>query len=211
MNAIEYKKVRKTSIALFDKIMGYSDPSKQDLYYAAKTIGLWNGEAMVFESEEDMSYILDFLLYEGNQKGVKMIDTFYDSDEVLSDFEEEILEGMMDAYASFFEIKDIDPVKGQMVLTDLLAKDKKEYVLMEINLSKTAHIGLIGFFRLIPVKEVFMSSGIGCFFHQGFKKKILSELALARVKRKLSAKQLFTYAVTKNSLYGVESRTEDVR
>ena len=81
----------------------------------------------------------------------------------------------------------------------------REYQLMDIGMSKTAPAGFIMFTRLIPVRDVNMTSGVSFGFDRSDRDKLLSAISLAEFKkrRKLTKTELYLLMHEKNRQYGV--------
>ena len=120
------------------------------------------------------------------------------------------MNGLLNQHSSLFEIKSINPGGSTLVLEDLLDASRKEYMLMDIGLSKTARLGFILYNRLIPLRDINMTSGVSFIFEKIYKDKLLSAISLAAFKkrRKLTGTEMFLLIHEKNKLYGMETRTE---
>lgn len=79
---------RKTCKNRISSILKDNRNSNNALIYAGKLLNLWNGKSFMFEREVDMDVLMDFLVFEKNKRGQKLIDSFYDSDVELNDLEE---------------------------------------------------------------------------------------------------------------------------
>jgi hypothetical protein len=97
-----------------------------------------------------------------------------------------------------------------MVLVDLLDAGEKEYELMDLGMSKTAPVGFILFTRLLPIRDIHMTSGVSFGFNKVHRAKLLSTISLAEFKkrRKLTTTEMYILIHEKNRQYGVETRTE---
>jgi len=200
MRVNEYKEIRQAGIKLAHVILK-SDDSKKNMLYAAELLGFWNGKAMEFEDEDESDVLMNFLLYEKNKKGNKLIDQFYDSEVELDDLEEEILEGMVNSHASLFEVKRFEfPL---IILIDLLNKDK-EYVLIDLGFSQTGEVGGILYSRLIPIRDIYMTSGVTFAFEPLYKEQVLNDISFAKFKsnRKLNSTDLYLLTYKKSKHYG---------
>ena len=108
MTTEDYKILRNSGMELAYKILALLSKKNKDVQNAGTLLGFWDGKAMIFDSEEESDVLMDYLIYEKNNFGNKLIDKFYNSDIELSEIEEEILEGMVDYHSSLFEIKSIE-------------------------------------------------------------------------------------------------------
>lgn len=97
-----------------------------------------------------------------------------------------------------------------LVLADLLDNNRKEYLLMDIGMSKTAPVGFVMFTRLIPIRDINMTSGVSFGFENKYKDKLLSAISLAtfQKRRKLNSNEIYILMHNKNRQFGMETRTE---
>jgi hypothetical protein len=213
MISSEYLGLRKTIQALHDKIIGVLPKDKKVIMKAARQLGMVGGDAIVLESEDDSSYLMNFLLYENCVGGRPYIVDIYESEIELSSEQEEILENMMESFSSIFEIEEIDRNSSSILLKDLLAKEKSLYRLTDINLSKTASNDIILATRLIKVREFYFTSGASFVFSKNKLARLMSDLSFARFKKrgKFLASDLYVFLYRKSRGYGIEVRTEDVK
>ncbi|MDO9613387.1 MAG: hypothetical protein Q7J86_02550, partial [Bacteroidota bacterium] len=128
----------------------------------------------------------------------------------LNDLQQENMNGIINNYSSLFEVKSIDSIGNTLVLEDFLDKSRKEYLLMDIGMSKTARPGSIFYTRLIPIRDINMTSGASFIFEKIYKDKLLSAISFASVKkrRKLTSTEMFILMHEKNRQFGMETRTE---
>lgn len=206
MKIDDYKKIRNIGKDLAYKILNSGNNSRNDMIYAGKVLGLWDGQVMNFDSEEESDILMDFLLYERSKNRKKLIDKFYDSNVILTDEEEEVLESMVNYHSSLFEIISINIEQCFLTVIDLLDKNKTEYKIMDIGFSQTAVTGIVFYSRLLPVRKLFMTSGVSFGFDKSMKNKILSDISFSKLKRnkKLNSTDLFVLAHKRNKLYGSE-------
>jgi hypothetical protein len=205
MTKNDYKIIRARTKDLAYKIL-YSTKNKRDeMIYAGILLGFWDGKEMVFETEEENDVLMDFLIYERGKKGDKLITNFYNSEIQLDEIEEEIIEGLNNYYSSLFEIKDIDTDSNILFLSDLFDKDLKEYKLMDVGFSMTAKIGLIIYTRLIPIKDINMTSGVSFAFNSSDKNRVLSDFSFLRFKKKgrVTSTDFFVLAFKKSKQCGI--------
>jgi len=205
MTINEYKKIRNVGIDLAYKILNYDKDGRNEIIYAGKILDFWNGQAMQFESDDESDVLMDFLIYERNKKGTKLIDKFCDSDFELNGIEEEILKGMVNYHSSIFEIRDIDQDNCILIIIDLLDNNHREFKLIDIGFSQSARIGLVFFTRLIPIGDINMTSGVSFGFDFSIKDKILNEISFSKLKlkRKLNSTELFIIVHKKSKQYGM--------
>jgi len=186
---------------------------KSVIYKAASQFDMIEGDSIALESEDDLSYLLDYLLYEKCLRGRPFLIDFYESDVELTTEEEEIIENMIEAYSSIFQIIEIDRNNKIILLKDLLAKETKLYRLIDLNLSQTAVEDIIIATRLIKFDEFYFTSGASYTFPGNKMEKLMSDLSFARFKKRgrfLSC-DLFVFLYKKSKEYGIVVRTQDVK
>ena len=212
MTIEEYKIIRNAGKDLANKILDFKKGNRKETIYAGKLLGFWDGKAMVFDSEDESDVLMDFLIYERNKRGEKLIDKFYDSETELDDIEEEILEGMVSYHSSLFEIININRESCILTLIDLFDKNHKEFKLIDLGLSQSCKIGLVFYYRLLPVRDVNITSGVSFGFDSSVKDRILSDISFARFKRKgkLNSTDLFVLTHKKSKQYGINIVSQEM-
>jgi hypothetical protein len=212
MTIEEYKIIRNAGKDLAGKILDFKKSNREETIYAGKLLGFWDGKAMVFDSDDESDVLMDFLIYERNKRGVKLIDKFYDSETELNDIEEEILEGMVDYHSSLFEIININRESCILTLIDLFDMNHKEFELIDLGLSQTIRIGIVFYFRLLPIRDINITSGVSFGFDTTEKDKILSDISLARFKRKgkLNSTDLFVLTHKRSKQYGINIASQEM-
>ena len=211
MNLSDYRAIRESGKELGSKIFKYAvDNNKQDLVSTAKLLGLWNGKMFTFESENDSNALMDFMVFEKPALIAPAFKRFHLSNPGLNDVQLEHINGMCNIFSSLFEVKSIDRMGNTLVLADLLDNDRKEYLLMDIGLSKTAPVGFVMFTRLIPIRDINMTSGATFGFKSMYKDKLLSAISLAtfQKRRKLNSNEVYILMHNKNRQFGMETITE---
>ena len=210
MKIKEYKAIRESGMELSGMIFNYAAENKQAIISSAKILGFWDGKSMVFQSDSDSETMMDFMVFEKSTQNDPAYQRFYRTDPKLDVLQQENMNGILHFHSSLFEVKSIDPIGCTIVLEDILNASGKEYQLMDIGMSKTIHTGFVLFTRLIPIRDVHMTSGVSFGFDKSDKGKLLSAISMAEFKkrRKLSKTELYILFHEKNRQYGVETRTE---
>ncbi len=207
MTIEEYKKIRNKATEFVYKILKFKESNRNDMIFAAKKLGFWNGEEMIFKDEDESDILMDYLVYEKDKKGRRLINLFYDSDIELSDEEEEILQGQVDFHSSLFEIKDFDRDNYEVTLIDLLDKERKVYKLTDMGFSHTCSLGSILYTRLIPIRDIYMTSGVSFGFKQKMKDRVLKDISSERFKKRknLNSSDLYVLLYKKMKIYGIKT------
>lgn len=211
MKLTDYKAIRESGKELAGDIFNYAvDSNKQELISAAKMLGFWDGKMFVFDSDNDSDTLMDLIVFEKITSNLPACNRFQMSNPKLNDLQQENMNGIINNYSSLFEVKSIDSIGNTLVLEDLLDTGRKEYLLMDIGLSKTARLGFIHYTRLIPIRDINMTSGVSFIFEKIYKDKLLSAISLAAFKkrRKLTSIEMYVLLHEKKRQFGVETRTE---
>jgi len=208
MQKEQYIKIREAGRILSEKVLPKGAKNKID--YAAKKFDLWSNErnALMFDDESDVEVFAEYLIYQPDKKGAIVLDDFYESDIELSDLEEDYLKGMINSYASLFTVQQISE-DNTLILKDELDNEAKEYTMMDINLSQTARPDILIYSRLLPIEDVFVSSGLSFIYHPQYKTSIMNHMSSLRFRkrRKLTASDLFILFYKKNKEFGFDMET----
>jgi len=211
MKLQDYRAIREAGKEIGSKIFNFAvDSNKQELITAAKLLGFWDGKRIIFDSENDSETMMDFMVFEKSTSNLPAFKHFYMSNPELNALQQENMNGILNNYSSLFEVKSIDSIGNILVLEDLLDPSKKEYLLMDIGLSKTARLGFIHYNRLMPIRDINIISGVSFIFDEIYKDKLLSAISLAAFKkrRKLTSAEMYVLIHEKNRQFGVKTRTE---
>jgi len=210
MNLSEYRAIREAGKELGSKIFKYAVDSKRELISTAKILGLWDGRMFIFDSENDSNALMDFMVFEKTTQNTPAFKQFHLSNPELNDLQQESINGMYHNYSSLFEVKSIDRIGNTLVLTDLLEDNRKEYLLLDIGMSKSVQPGFVLFTRLIPIRDINMTSGLSFGFQKIHKDKLLSAISFTafQKRRKLNSAEMFILMHDKNRQFGMETRTE---
>ena len=209
MTEKEYWAYREAGKTLNIKILDCIYNDRENVMRAGKLLGFLQNDILVFDKEDDSNTLADFIFYETNRSGKKLIDLFYDSDIELTVLEEELLEGRVNYCSSLFEIVDIDISTHTLKLKDLLHKQNPDFILMDINFSRTATKDIIIYTRLFPVKDIYMTTGVSFAFLPSAKDRLINEIANEkfRKRRNLTQSELYLLIHKKSKLYGLEVLT----
>ncbi len=211
MTIPEYRKIREESMKLVHIIIEKIPP--QNINHSGKMLGFLEKGVMYFDDEDrDSSVLLDYSIYEKNQKGLRYIDEFYDSEIKLKPNQEDMLEEMIKAHSSLYEVKAIDIENAVIYFVDILNESKKECKFNDLGLSQTAKIGMIFFTRLISFGDDNISTGVSFGFTAATKSQLLKDISLAKFKRngKLSSSELYILMFKKYKEAGVEIITKQI-
>jgi len=212
MTVEDYRAIRKVGMNLNNKILN-SVSNKADMEYAGKLLGFLDGNKMIFDEDDETDVLMNYIIFEKNKKGKILLDNFYDSEIELDDLEEEILEGLINSYASLFEVTEIDKENCILTFSDFYSNKEQTYKVIDINFSQTAQIGGLIYTRLIPVRDIYMSSGVHFGFNSSQKQRLLSDISFLRFKtsKKLSSSDLYVHLYKKSKLYGIKAIMHELK
>ena len=148
----------------------------------------------------------DLLIFEKLKHNIPVFKRFHDSNPELNDMEQENMKGILNFHSSLYEITSIDSAGNTLVLLDLLDPNRKEFKLMDVGLSETTSVGLIIYTRLLPIQDIYMTSGVSFGFDKSYKEQLFSAISLSRFKkrRQLSTTELFLLMYKKNQQFGIK-------
>jgi len=157
-------------MAVNGKLMKYV--SKDMMNHAVKLLGIrMQGNTILFDSEEETSYLMNFLLYDYKVNGKNTVQVYQESHNVNTEIENEIINSMCSSFSSLFEVTSI---RGFTVrLRDLFKATDKPIKLIDVAFSMTASPGTMVFIRLIPVGDRYMTSGVSFIFRKEIKQYLL--------------------------------------
>lgn len=153
-----YKRHRKVGTELTERIMAKS-LSGETTKSAAKLMGILKGNQLVLESEEEGVAFLDFVLHDYRVDHKTIVQTFQEQVGGQTEEERNLLDSWLRSYTSLFKIKNVSSVENSVVLEDLL-QPNQSFKLLDFSLSQSALPGLLIFTRLIPLQDVYITSGV---------------------------------------------------
>ncbi len=79
-------------------------------------------------------------------------------------------------------------------------------------MARTAAPGVLFYSRLIPIRDVFMTSGVSFGFNPGNKNKLLDDISAERFKkrRKLNSADLLLLSFKKSKSYGIKTVWDEI-
>ncbi len=204
----EYKIYRKVCRDLNHKMMR-ACLDREVVLKSGKLLGIVQGDVMVFDSEDETSVLMDFALHEYKAEDKNAIEIYINKIGGKDDTEKEILNALLSSYTSLFKAIFISKSDNILFLNDLLNK-KSNLKLIDIAFSRTAVPGLLLFIRLVPFKDVFMTSGISFIFPPYLEKFLLRKYK--KFTKKIDAHndslERFIFFFKQNKTDGIEVRYE---
>jgi hypothetical protein len=207
---VAYKEYKNTAKNLVQEIIEYYTDEKA-LNYTSQLMGIKHGKELLLESEEEINFLMDFMVYEYQVDGKNFLERYLNSGQDLNLKETEIIKAKLSAYTSLFEIFETDANSATVTLIDQLNAGEVVKIL-DINLSKTASPGILLFTRIIPCKDFNTTSGIFAIFSGKSLKALLKKYKVmkSRVKSDRESVQRFIAFFKINRTEGLDVETIDV-
>ena len=155
-----YRRLREISYKLHGRPL-LDHLSQQAFPEGGKKLGmLGGGTTLRFDSEDDLAILADYCLYDLVEENGNAIARYRAGahPDPTSD-ESALLHAMSESFYTLIEVTEVVPGVGVRV-ADLFA-GRREYLLIDMGLGRTAQKGGILASRLFPVPEFVMSSGAG--------------------------------------------------
>ena len=205
---MDIDKYREFRVVYMDLTSRIFKAPKGDLKRAAKRLNLLHEDTFVFDDDEEVNWLTDFVLYEKNGRTDRLIDRFKREGHQLSMMESQLLDSVILNKSSLYEIVEVIPEANTVVLLDLISKE--EFEIMDIGLSSnSAFVGYLLFTRLIPIEETNMTSGILLVFTSDKKLMLYNAIRKRSIgrrkfkaKNRISRKTLFEKMVDCYRKYG---------
>ena len=157
-----YRRYRKVGTALNHKIID-ALVDGDVIEVAARALGLGAHGQLILDSEDELSVLMDFALYEVRQEGKSLVEIYREQHGGVNHTERVLLDAMVEARTGLFLVEDIDPTRHFLTLRDVIGQREPLY-LVDINFSRTVWSGLFFFFRPIQVEDFVMTSGVAFLF-----------------------------------------------
>jgi hypothetical protein len=183
-----YKTYRKIGRRLNTKIMK-TCLEREVLLESATVLGIVEEGALTFESEAEMDVFMDFVLNEYRTENTTAIEHYQEKVGGKNEAEREILHALRASSTSLFKVVAISENEHTLLLHDLLTT-QEDRELLDIRLSQTAVPGLLVFTRLVPLKEVTITSGMSFAFAGYLEKTLLREYKKLSKKMKAESDSL---------------------
>jgi hypothetical protein len=172
MTLIEkYKTYRNVGMELNHKIID-SSLDHDLLKKSAKLLGIIHEGTIVFDSEDEVSVLMDFTLNEYKVNNKNTIEIYREKIGWQNEIEKDILDALLSSYTSLFKVTSISENENTLRLHDVLNK-KDNIKLIDIGFSKSSVPGLLLFIRLVQFEDFNMTSGISFVFNGDLEKYLL--------------------------------------
>lgn len=159
----EYQRFRKVGRDLNHKII---DACLNETILAKATTMLKLGRKgqLILDSEDDLSVLMDFALFEiRHRDGRNCIEQYAETKGGANAAERELLAAMVQAQTRLYTVKRVLRDKQQILLENIVTSEMPT-VLTDINFSQTLVSGLCLFFRPVSLAKFTMTSGIAFVF-----------------------------------------------
>jgi hypothetical protein len=150
-----YQHIRKLSRLINNELV--SKFSKNAIDEGGKKLGILRDGILVFDTEDATSVLMDFCVYDVREKGMNAIERKLAEDPPAANSEEmRLLQQMGNAHFSLYIVEATEPGIG-LHLCDLLSDDK--IFIVDVNLSRSAPVGLVLASRIITIDGISMTTG----------------------------------------------------
>lgn len=171
----QYRRYRAAGKSLTQKIMK-ALMTNTVINRAAHALGLGQNNLLVLDSEDEISVLADFAFYEVFQHGHSLVQKYQDEYGPTNEMERGLLDAMVKAKTGLFRVEGVWNQKSQLDMRSLVG-DPSVLSLTDLQLSQTAHQGLIVFFRPLVLSDFSMTSGMAFVFAQELEQKLVKQWA----------------------------------
>ena len=127
------------------------------LFEGGRKLGLLKGDTFVFDSENEMSVLMDYCLYHVRRNGRNAVEEYCcDHPPVAGTDEAACLRAMQNAIYSLFRVDAVE--RGVALAVTDVATDE-QYLLVDVGLSQTAKPGVVLFSRLLLFEDFAATGG----------------------------------------------------
>ena len=167
----EYRVYRKASMLLNHRIIDTA-LAREQFREAGMRLGILREGVFVFKDEEETNILMDFALHDMKLNGKSAVEAYQEKTGGRDDTERELLRAYASSFTSLFKIESVSARDNILVLRDFL-NNRGNIKLIDIAFSQCAVRGLLVFLRLIPFKELYVTSGISFVFPPDIKTILL--------------------------------------
>ena len=168
----EYQRYRKAGRSLNQKII--------DAYFngailkkSATMLRLGQKRQLILDSEDDLSVLMDFALYEiRNGEWKNSVERYAGEKGGINAIERELLAGMVKARTGLFKVNRVLSEKQQIMLGDLINLELM-VILTDINFSRTLIEKLIVFLRPVCMAKITITSGVSFVFPAALEQELV--------------------------------------
>lgn len=166
-----YRRYRTVGKTLNHKIID-ACVTNEVLERAAQALGLGKNRQFYFDSEYEMSVLMDFGLYEVPLRGKTVVQRYQEEKGGSDKVEKELLTAMVTAQTSLFRVERIWKSKCQLGLQELVGKGR-QLILTDIGFSQSLIDKIVVFFRVVEVADIVMTSGVSFAFSNDLEQQLV--------------------------------------
>lgn len=172
MSIVEkYTKIRKAGRTFVYRVLN-AYINKEMMLESAKLLGIpVQGNAIMFDCEEETSVLTDFVLFDYKVNGKNAVQAYREKHKCQNKVENELLDSWLSSCTSLFEVVAVSGFT--LRLKDLFKKMNRPAKLIDVSLSVSAIPGMLLFVRLVPIDDCYMTSGIAFAFRNELKEYVL--------------------------------------
>jgi hypothetical protein len=201
----QYKKYRQVGLKLNHRIIDIC-VTHDLLMKSAQLLGINQGNKFFFDTEDESSVLMDFVLNEYRIQNKTVVDTYREKFGGKNQIEKDILDVLSSSYTSLFKVTDIVKRENTLILQDILNK-KSNIHLLDIAFSQTMEKAgrHLLFTRLIPFKYFNMTGGAALVFSSTFEQVLLRQYIKERKNVSSNNKNIkrFVAFFKLNKIYGM--------
>ena len=168
-----------------------------------RLLGIGHGKTVIFQSEEEVNFLIDFYLNEYHYHGQTLLEKYREDHPSIDSMTIAYLDAAKASYTSFFKVIDVSSKESSLTFEDLL-KPSDFIDVTNKNLSKTAKPGYVLFSRLLPFEEFNAFSGMYAVFQDDRNLMKRYKIMKKRVKAERESVQRFVAAFKLNRTLGID-------
>jgi hypothetical protein len=152
-----YRRVRQVGVQLNHKLV--ASLNKEIIETAGKRLGIFKNGTLVFDSEDEVSVLMDYAIHNMRVDGQNAVERYLDKSPPPDSAEMAFLKTLLEAYYSIFQVVKSEPGVGVSV-RDLLRRDDDTFI-ADVGFSFSAPKNNVLATRVIPLEEprIFMTGG----------------------------------------------------
>jgi len=173
-----YRQYRTAQVALNSKIVERA-VSREVFDAAVRALGVGGaGHRLMLESEDQISVIMDYAIYEVGAPGMRVIDRYRERPGGKDQMERELLDAMAASAVGVYRVQAVDQQSCQLTLKQL-APAERDITVTDIGFSQSPIQRAVLFTRLLELPEFTMTGGAALVFEAALEAQILKLWAKA--------------------------------
>lgn len=171
-----YLQIRDVRYRLNNQLAGLIP--KKTLEECARRLGLMKQGILVFDSESEMSILMDYCIYYPTAGRPSLVARYLKTSPPADSQERAIVEAMTRSYYSLLQVKDVE--RGVGVSAHDLLRDEDVF-LVDVGFGNTAKRHMMLATRIIPMDDLFMTGGAALPIDATAARRILNDLTKAKL------------------------------